>query len=392
MSLQNYRDFSRDAWLLVVYSFISWLGGNMAWFIFPFYLKSLGFDYTGIGIVFSLSTLAQASILLFSGPLGTRIGYKRAVLLGVSLMFLGRLIQVLYPTIVMLTLGGVLIGIGLAFEGPSYMALLSGEVSDEKRHYLFSLSSAMGTIGSAVGLLLAGFLPRYLSYREVFALVLIIIPIRFVLVLFVKSVLANTEKRLNINKKLLLRIGRFALPSALIGLGAGVTIPYMGLYFNQRFGTSLESIGWLFALQQFIMGLGMFILPMIADRLGSVKTIVSFNGSASFLIAAMPFSPTFMVAAFIYTVRTILMNIVNPIWNSFMMSSFSKEERSTVMALNNLSWTATFGIGQYIGGRLFDFSLTWPFLITAFLYAISMLVFWGFFRDAETKGYKSPSA
>ncbi|NJE47184.1 MFS transporter [Thermococcus sp. GR7] len=392
MSLQNYRDFSRDAWLLVAYSFISWLGGNIAWFIFPFYLKSLGFDYTNIGIVFSLSTLAQASVLLFSGPLGTRIGYKRAVLLGVSLMFLGRLIQVLYPTIVMLTLGGVLIGIGLAFESPSYMALLSGEVSDEKRHYLFSLSSAMGTIGSAVGLLLAGFLPRYLGYREVFALVLLIIPIRFVIVLFVKSILASTEKRLDLNKKLLLRIGRFALPSALIGLGAGVTIPYMGLYFNQRFGTSLESIGWLFALQQFIMGLGMFILPMIADRLGSVKTVVSFNGSASFLIAAMPFSPTFMVAAFIYTVRTILMNIVNPIWNSFMMSSFSKEERSTVMALNNLSWTATFGIGQYIGGRLFDFSLTWPFLITAFLYAISMLVFWGFFRDAETKGYKSPSA
>ena len=81
MPLQNYRGFTRDAWLLVVYSFISWLGDNVAWFIFPFYLKSLGFDYTGIGIVFSLSTLAQASVLLFSGPLGMRMGYKRAVLL-----------------------------------------------------------------------------------------------------------------------------------------------------------------------------------------------------------------------------------------------------------------------------------------------------------------------
>ncbi|ANF22762.1 MFS transporter [Thermococcus piezophilus] len=392
MSLQNYRGFSRDAWLLVAYSFISWLGGNIAWFIFPFYLKSLGFNYAGIGIIFSLSTLAQASVLLFSGPLGTRIGYKNAVLLGVSLMFLGRAFQVFYPTIAMLTLGGVLIGIGLAFESPSYMALLSGEVSDEKRHYLFSLSSAMGTIGSAVGLLLAGFLSRYMSYREVFALVLFIIPIRFLLVLFVKSVLANTEKRLDLNRRLLLKIGRFALPSALIGLGAGVTIPYMGLYFNQRFGTSLESIGWLFALQQFIMGIGMFVLPMIADRLGSVKTIVSFNGSASFLIAVMPFSSTFLIAAVIYTVRTILMNIVNPIWNSFMMGFFSKEERSTVMALNNLSWTATFGLGQYIGGMILDFSLTWPFLITALLYALSMAVFWGLFHGAETKDYKSPSA
>ncbi|NJE09567.1 MFS transporter [Thermococcus sp. MAR1] len=392
MSLQNYRGFSKDAWLLVGYSFISWLGGNIAWFILPFYLKSLGFSYTDIGIVFSVSTMAQAAVLLFSGPLGTKMGYKRAVLMGVSLMFLGRLIQVAYPTIALLTLGSVLVGTGMAFEGPSYMALLSGEVSDEKRHYLFSLSSAMGTIGSAVGLILAGFMPRYLSYREVFALVLVIIPIRFALVLFVRSVLAETEKRLKLSKTLLVRIGRFALPSALIGLGAGVTIPYMGLWFSQRFGTGLESIGWLFAFQQFIMGLGTFLLPMIADRFGSVKTIVSFNGSASVLIAAMPLSPTFPIAAVIYTVRTVLMNIVNPIWNSFMVGFFKKEERSTVMALNNLSWTATFGVGQYLGGRLFDFSLTWPFLITALLYGLSMVAFWGFFGKAETKGYKPEQA
>ncbi|ASJ08513.1 MFS transporter permease [Thermococcus siculi] len=388
MSLRNYRGFSRDAWLLVVYSFVSWLGGNIAWFIFPFYLKSLGYDYTGIGIVFSLSTLAQASVLLFSGPLGARIGYKRAVLLGLSFILLGRLLQVAYPILIMLAIGGILLGVGMAFEGPSYMALLSGEVSDEKRHYLFSLSSAVGTMGSAVGLVLAGFLPRFLSYREVFALAVLFIPIQMVLVLLVRSVLANSEKSLRLNRELLLRIGRFALPSALIGLGAGITIPYVGLWFNQRFGTSLESIGWVFALQEFIMSLGTFLLPMIADKLGSVKTILSFNGSASLLIAAMPFSPTFYIAAAVYTLRTILMNIVNPIWNSFMMGLFKKEERSTAMALNNLSWTATFGIGQYLGGRLFDVSLTWPFLITALLYALSMAAFWGFFRG-ETKGYKS---
>ncbi len=389
MSLQNYRGFSRDAWLLVVYSFISWLGGNVAWFIFPFYLKSLGYNYGGIGVIFSISTLSQASVFLFSGPFGARLGYKRTVILGISLIFLGRLLQVLYPTMTLLVAGGVLIGVGMAFENPSYMALLSGEVTDEKRHYLFSLSSALGTIGSAVGLILAGFLQRYLTYREVFSLVLFIIPVRFILVLFVRSVLASSEKSLKLNRKLLLKIGRFALPSALIGLGAGVAIPYVGLWFNQRFGASLENIGWLFALQQFIMGLGTFLLPLIADRLGSVKTIVLFNGSASLLIAAMPFSPAFYIAALIYTVRTILMNIVNPIWNSFMMGFFEKEERSTAMALNNLSWTATFGVGQYVGGRLFDVSLTWPFIITAVLYAISMLSFWIFFAGRETKGYKT---
>ena len=74
------------------------------------------------------------------------------------------------------------------------------------------------------------------------------------------------------------------------------------------------------------------------------------------------------------------MNIVNPIWSSFMMGFFSKEERSTAMALNNLSWTATFGVGQFIGGFLFDVSLTWPFFITALLYSLSMALFWETFK------------
>jgi len=392
MSLQNYRGFSRDAWLLVLYSFVAGLGSNIAWFILPFYLKSIGFSYASIGVVFSVSTLAQASVLLFSGPLTTRIGYRRGVMLGVAMMFMGRFVQVTHPTILLLSVGGALIGIGMAFESPSYMALLSGEVCTEKRHYLFSLSSAVGIIGSAIGLLLAGFLQRFLPYREVFALVLLILPVRFVIAALVKSVLAEDGRRLKLNRTLLSRIGRFALPSAFIGLGAGVTIPYVGLWFSQSFGTGLESISGLFAVQQFIMGFGTFLLPMVADRLGSVRTIVSFNGSASLMIAAMPFSPAFYIAALIYTVRTILMNIVNPIWDSFMLGFFGREERSTVMALNNLSWTATFGLGQYIGGRLFDVSLTWPFIITAVLYAMSLGVFWLFFAGSETKGYKSNPA
>jgi len=387
MSLQNYRGFGRDAWLLVAYSFVAWFGDNIAWFIFPFYLKSLGFDYTNIGVIFSLSTLAQAVILVFSGPFGARVGYKRTILLGVGMMFLGRLLQVLNPTLWVLTLGGVLVGVGMALESPSFMALLSGEVSDEKRHYLFSLSSGIGTIASALGILIAGFLPHWLSYWTVFSLVLVIIPLRLSIVLLVRPVLERHSRGLNIDRSLLIRIGRFALPGALIGLGAGIAIPYMGLWFNERFGTSLESIGWLFAIQQFIMGLGTFLLPVVADRFGSVRTIVSFNGTASVLIGLLPFSPVFQVAAVVYTLRTILMNIVNPIWNSFMMGFFGEEERSTAMALNNLAWTATFGIGQYVGGVLFDMSLVWPFLITSLLYGLSMVLFWAFFD--ETKGYKT---
>lgn len=67
--MREYFSFSRDAYLVVIYSFFGWLGGgNISWFIVPFYFKSLGMDYSAMGVLFSLSTIAQAALLLFTGP------------------------------------------------------------------------------------------------------------------------------------------------------------------------------------------------------------------------------------------------------------------------------------------------------------------------------------
>lgn len=385
--MRTYMSFSRDAYLVVIYSFFGWLGGNIAWFIVPFYFKSLGMDYSSMGVLFSLSTIAQAALLLFTGPLAVKIGYKRSIILALTFFASGRLVQVFLPEFHFLAIASVLLGVGMALEGPALMSLLSEEASDENRHYLFSLNSAMGTFGAAFGTLLGGFLPGVLDgknpYRDTLVVSIGFILIQLAVISLVHPIFDRKGREINFERETVIKILKFSLPSALIGLGAGVTIPYMGLWFNRKFGTSLESIGSLFAVQQFIMGLGTFLLPALADRAGSVKTIVTFNGSATLLIAGMPFLPSFSLAALVYIIRTILMNIVNPIWDAFMMRFFSTEERSTALALRNLSWTATFGMGQYIGGVIFDRSLTMPFLITGFLYGASMATFWALFSKEE---------
>ncbi len=265
------------------------------------------------------------------------------------------MIQVFLPEFHFLVVASVLLGVGMALEGPALMSLLSEEASDENRHYLFSLNSAMGTFGAAFGTLLGGFLPGVLDgenpYRDTLMVSVSFIFLQLAVISLVHPILDRKGREIKFERETVIKILKFSLPSALIGLGAGVTIPpYMGLWFNRKFGTSLESIGGLFAVQQFVMGLGTFLLPTIADKAGSVRTIVTFNGSATLLIAGMPFLPSFPLAAVVYIIRTILMNIVNPIWDAFMMRFFSTEERSTALALRNLAWTATFGAGQYLGG------------------------------------------
>ncbi|WP_048152518.1 MFS transporter [Palaeococcus ferrophilus] len=383
MGLRNYLGFSRDAYLVVVYSFFGWLGGNIAWFVLPFYYRSLGMSYSQMGLLFSLSTISQAALLLIAGPLSVKIGYRRTIMTALAFFLAGRLLQILFPEFMFLAIASVLLGVGMALEGPALMSLLSEEASERNRHYLFSLNSALGTIGAGAGMLLGGFLPKTLDYRGTLEVAALFILIQLMAIALVSPVLKREAKRVHFEREMAVKLLKFSLPSALIGLGAGITIPYMGLWFNARFGTSLESIGGLFAFQQFIMGFLTFLLPMIADRFGSVRTIVGFNGSASALIAGMPFIPTFPLAAIVYTVRTILMNIVNPIWDAFMMRFFSVDERPTALALRNLAWTLTFGMGQYLGGLIFDRSLVIPFLLTGSLYGLSMATFWAFFKGEE---------
>ncbi len=386
MPLSSYLGFKRDAYLLVAYSFFGWLGGNIAWFVLPFYFKSLGMDYSEIGTIFSISTLTQAVLLLFAGSITVKLRYRRSLLLALLLFLIARGLQVTSTRFEVLSVASALLGFGMALEGPALMSILSDEASDENRHYLFSLNSAMGTFGAGFGMLLGGVLPGVLKgdpYRATLLIAFFFIPLQIFLVFLVSPVAGGEAEGIGFSRGLALRIGKFSLPSALIGLGAGIIIPYMGLWFNRRFGAALSSIGGLFALQQFMMGFGTFILPAIADRLGSVRTIVAFNGSASGLIAGMPFLPSFQLSAVVYIIRTILMNIVNPIWDAFMMLFFPGGERPAALAIRNLSWTLTFGIGQYIGGYVFDRSLTVPFLLTGALYGLSMATFWLLFAGEE---------
>ena len=344
-------------------------------------------DFTDIGTLFSISTIVQSLILLVSGQVSVRLGYKRTVLLALFLYLAARMLQVFYPVFWALVMASVVLGTATALEWPALAALLSGETTDEKRHYLFTLNSALGTAGAAVGMILGGVLPKLLDgsspYKHTLLFAISFLVVQMILMALVSPVLGREEKRLRIRRGLLVKIAKFSLPNVLIGLGAGVTIPYMGLWFNLHFGTGLGSIGGLFAIQQMMMAFGMFLMPLIADRIGSVKTVVGFNGSAIALIVALPFAPGFLIAALIYTLRTILMNVVNPIWDAFALGFFTREERATSIALRSFAWTSTFGIGQYLGGIIFDYSLTVPFFITGILYGLAVLAIWVLFAGYE---------
>ncbi|AEH25343.1 MFS transporter [Pyrococcus yayanosii] len=382
------KGYSKDALMLIFANAIGQLFLQLSIFIMPFYLTVLGYDMGEMGLFFSTQTLAGGLFFLTAGQLSLRLGYKKTLILAALLGLGGRLLQVLALNEYLLALGFFLVGANMGLRQPNFSALLSEQVSEEQRHHAFSISFGLGTMFNAFGVLIAGFAPDYLigrlglseelAYRFVVSLALLQFALVIPALLIIKDVPVKNPK-IDWDRELVVKILKFSLPSALIGLGAGITIPYMSLYFRLSFGKTLTAISGVFFLQQLTMSLGSFGLPRLVRKIGPVKVITLFQSTAAILFLVFPSIKTFLLAAAIYVLRSILMNIVWPINDSFMMGFFSTEEKATAAGIRQAFSTFMRGAGNYIGGILFGLSLSYPFYTTATLYILATLMFYAFF-------------
>ncbi|WP_297419869.1 MFS transporter [Thermococcus sp.] len=381
-------EYGRDARILIG---ANALGQTFLWFSFfimPFYLKALGYGMKTMGMFFSAQTIVGGLFFLLAGPISLRLGYRKTLLSSAIVGLAGRVLQVSASSWFVLLLGFILVGVNMGLRQPNYNAYLSELVPDEMRHEAFSKSFGLGTLFNSLGVLLAGFLPGYLvgaglteetAYRLTFSLSLL--QFAFVIpALFIVRDVAVREKRIRWERNLVVKILKFSLPSAIIGLGAGITIPFMSLYFKIRFGETLSAISYVFFFQQLAMGLGSFGLPELVRKWGPVKVITSFQGAATVLFAVFPSIETFALAGAVYVARAILMNIIWPINSSFMMGSFKTEEKATANGIQQAFSTFMRGVGNSVGGTLFAISLVYPFYATAVLYAVATVLFYAFFK------------
>ncbi len=358
--------YGRDAKVLIVANAAGQLFLQFSIFIMPFYLRALGYGMDSMGgLFFSVQTFTGGMFFLIAGQISIRLGYRKTLLLGAVLGLMGgRLFQVLAFNKYVLLIGFFLVGANMGIRQPNFSALLSEEVGEKLRHHAFSISFGLGTIFNALGVLTAGFAPPdfltdtfgltpEIAYRLVISLALLQFALVIPALLVIQDVPVKNP-RINWNRELVIKILKFSLPSALIGLGAGITIPYMSLYFNIRFGQTLAAISGVFFFQQLVMGLGSFGLPKLVEKIGPVNVITSFQLVAALLFATFPLIDVFLLAAFLYIVRSILMNIVWPINDSFMMGFFTTEEKATAAGIRRAFSTFMRGIGNYIGGAYYS--------------------------------------
>jgi MFS family permease len=291
--------------------------------------------------------------------------------------------------------------LGLA-EGATvavWNALLADLTESGSRNRVFSLSYVMISVASGVGLLLPGFFPSieaslaitdYALHRSVLLLLGVLSfasPIGVTAILWRHQETHNPGRKFSGLKNLGL-LAKLGVVGGAIGFGAGFIIPLVGTWFYLRFNVGDSYSGPVLAISSILIGLAAFGSPRLASKYGQLNAIMLSTGSSMVFMLAMAFIPEVNVAAAFYIIRTGLMNMANPLLDSFSMSIFPPEQRGLVSAISNTVFRLPNSVSTSFGGFLLGMGLlALPFIIASALYIAGLAAFFVFFVTSSK--YKS---
>jgi len=412
--LERLRLFSPNARLYLLTVLVTGIAMGVYRLLFNFYVLSLGdpFDEALLG---QLITTNQATALILALPMGyavDRWGRKNALITRSVLLAVSVALVSLWPSIGIFYLANILFGLMQSLAAVAMAPFLMENSGEAERTYLFSFSSGLQMGSVFIGNWLGGYLPTWIgklqlveatssaAYGSSLLSISLIAAIGFIPLIFIRPVGGVRESRrrdfapfqyASKNPKLLTKL---LLPSLIISFGAGLFMPFMNVFYRVVHHQSDQMIGTLFAWGSLAMGIGLIIAPPIADRLGKIQFVVLTQGLSIPFMILLGFAP-FGASALAYYVRMALMNMSNPIYQTFVMERVEMSARATVASLVSMVWSFGRSFSPSISGWLqVEYGFAPVFGGAILLYAIAIPLYWVFFlrkKKADPLPVPAPS-
>jgi MFS family permease len=356
------------------------------------FLPLEGISITNLGVI--LTTLGLTSVIcsIPFAVLSDLYGRKPIMILGALFSAVSILAPGLTANFYWLEASALVGGIADAMFLSTWNAYLADTTDEHVRPAAYSLSFVTFTLSYGIGSFLPGlfpFIPQTLiTVHRIVFVALGGLSTLTPLLMFAWAVSTKPQgsRRGILPRKSLGFILKFSATNLMIGLGAGLVIPLIPTWFYLRFNETDVFSGPLLAASSVLMGLAATASPTIAKRTGLVKGIVGTQLLSTVFLLAIPFSPSAFVAAPIYVVRSMLMNMSSPLGDTFLMNLIAEDERATASAFNVVIWRLPNAASTVFGATLLSQgSLNLPFYFCTVLYVTSIALFYALFRRAETK-------
>jgi MFS family permease len=300
---QKTRKFSGNAKLVLIYSAFTGLAFGVFRFLFNFYVLSLGeaYDEAFIGTLQTAASFATILMALPAAYIAERFSQKKLMIVSAILSGISLLGLVLFPFKILLILFNMTAGMTMSVRQVAMAPFLMANTSKDERQWVFSFNFGLMTISSFIGNLLGGLLPTWLggmvgalatdtlSYRLSLGSMMIVTIFSIGPLMLVKMPTSIHDRKIQLpwiqlwtHGRLLIR---YFIPQLIIGLGAGLMMPFMNIYFRNVYNKPDPVIAVIFAIGGLSMAIAQFLGPPLADRYGKINAVILTQSvSVPFLI------------------------------------------------------------------------------------------------------------
>lgn len=184
------------------------------------------------------------------------------------------------------------------------------------------------------------------------------------------------------------------VPTIIISIGAGLTIPFINLFFYHDFGIDSSEFALIGGGASVLVAFMALLVPKVKDVLGFKVGITLTQSIAVIALVALATTEFFVecwwalpLAIFCYWLRTPLMNMAAPMTSELTMNYVGKNNQEIFSAITAAIWSGSWFFSSQIFRFLkaMDLPFAYIFYITAALYAVGVFSYYLLILDYERK-------
>lgn len=353
------------------------------------YLKEIGYKEQFVGSVLSINTFAIAIGSILSAYLIERIGRKKSFSIGFICIAIGSIFIVFFNNSALIIIMAIINGFGMSIKTTAEGMYILENTSEKERVSVFSTNFIMFNIGmmgaSFLGGVMSSYLGNYFNSSEaikyIFMMTSILAISALIPIFFMKEPECIEHRNLKdclkgyisiINKTIV----SFMIYQFLIGIGAGIIVPFFSVYLKYSMNIADSIVGTILSISQFGCIIGGMVIPFMSNKFGKVKSIIICQLLSIPFLLSIAFPQGIILITIAFFMRNGLMNMASPLIQSLSMEIVHDSERTNMSSLIALSSNISRAIGIAIGGFLMEtISYTIPYYFTVGFYLIAVILF-----------------
>lgn len=401
-----FKNISRNVKLYLGIIFFVTIVSSAYNVLFGIYLKNVGFTEAFVGQILSINTMGIAFGAIPMAIFAERLNRKKTIIFGMLLMVISNLIVLNVQVPMVMQIFAFIFGIGNSTLMILQAPIIYDNTPDQHRITAFSMAFVLQNVAFVLGSLVLGHLSGGITHyvgpvsanrwvlNAATSLIFIgvLIALRFTgdemtakksehtIKETLEGILAG-YRRMLVGKPLF-----YLMQVSLIGLGAGMIVPFFSMYLKYTLQTTDGIVGNIMAISQVGTVIGGLVVPPLAKKLGRVRTVIICQLLSIPFLISISFPQGIIIITISFFFRSSLMNMAGPIIGNLAMEIVDDETRTYMSSMVSLVSHLFRAVGIYIGGYLmFKYDYNTPYYFTIVCYLIGTYILYKVFKNINKK-------